>query len=161
MVDGRDGQQHFLQFVIVRTGVHEDGAAQRPGDAAGKFQARQAFFRRHLREFCQAHAGLCKHGLPLDAHPVHTLSDADDHPVVAAVFKEHVAAVAQHEVRDVLRADQIQHVHQFSQTSRCDKKIRRASAAETGMQVHGLIFGHPVLVGIVKELFFDLLYVHS
>ena len=134
--------------MVVSARIHVHGAAQRSGDAAGKFQAGQAFGRRHAGEFCQAHAGLCKYGLPFDTHPVHAFSDADHHPMVAAVPEEHVAAVAQHEIGDLTRADQIQHVHQFAHTCRRDKKIRRASAAETGMKIHGFVFHYPVFVGI-------------
>ena len=86
----------------------------------------------------------------MDAHPVQPLADMNDDAVIAFVFEQHVAAVAQHEEGNALRTHQIQHVHEFSQAARGHIKIRRASAAETRMKIHGFVFEHPVFVGIVQ-----------
>ena len=138
-VDGAHGVGDVLHLAVVGAGVHEDGAADAAGDAAGEFEAGQAALRGGFGDVFEEGAGAGDDARALMADLGHRAREFHDDAADALVLHEDVGAVAEDGQRQLVLVDEGEDLLGLLHGGGEDQAVGGSADLEGRVEFHRLI----------------------
>ena len=149
-----DGFDDILHLSAVSSGVHQNAAAHRAGNAACKLKPGKAVVARKLRELCKRYAGFGVDGvLSLAKAQLAQVFRADDHDIKPLIGEDDVGALAERQRRNAVHM-QIEHdLRHLEKIARHGKRAPLAADLERAVVAHRLVFPQIELGHVLLYLF--------
>ena len=149
-----DGFDDVLHLAAVSSGIHQNAAAHRAGDAACKLKPGKAVVARKLRELCKRYAGFGVDGVLRFAEAqLAQVLRADDHNIKPLLGEDDVGALAERQRRNAVHM-QIEHdLRHLKKIARHGKRAHRAADLERAVIAHRLVFSQIELGYVLFYLF--------